>query len=159
MAADESAVIVPPGAGRALELPNNVGAVKVGADETDGHYALVEFRMSPGPVAGPPAHIHPHAEAFYVLEGSMEFLVGEERIRLEAGGFALVPGGRVHTFANVGAGPARYLILLTPAGYEGYFAEVSALRRERPGAPPDRERVAAIAQRYGHTFVGPPLEG
>jgi quercetin dioxygenase-like cupin family protein len=158
LAADETGLIVPPGQGRPLELPNNVGAVKVGADETGGRYALVEFSMSPGPVAGPPAHTHPHTEAFYVLEGSMEFLVGDRRIRLEAGGCAVVPGGRVHTFANVGTGPARYLVLLSPAGYEGYFAELTALLRESPGAPPDRERVAAIARRYGHEFAGPPLE-
>ncbi len=158
MATDESARILGPGEGQPLELPNNAGAVKVGAGETGGRYALLEFTMAPGPVAGPPAHTHPHAEAFYVLEGAMEFLVGETRTRLEAGGFAFVPGGQAHTFANVGTGPARYLILLSPAGYEGYFAEVGALLRESPAGPPDRERVLAIARRYGHEFTGPPLE-
>ena len=118
---------------------------------------LVESNMAPGPVAGSPAHVQPHTEAFDVVEGSMELLVGARRVRLEGGAFGLVPGGQVHTFANVGIGPARYLVLLSPAGYEGYFAELTALLRGNPGVPPDIERVAAIAQRYGHQVTGPPL--
>jgi mannose-6-phosphate isomerase-like protein (cupin superfamily) len=157
MPADDTGIILRAGEGAAIALPNNAGALKVGDGETAGAYALVEFQMPPGPVAGPPAHVHPHSEAFYVIEGTMDFLVGERRVRLEAGGFALVPGGQTHTFANVGSDPARYLVLLSPAGYEGYFAEISALLRENPGGPPDMEHVAAIGRRYGHEFRGPPL--
>jgi quercetin dioxygenase-like cupin family protein len=109
--ANESGLNLPPGGGVPIALPNTTGAIKARPADAGGAYALIEFSMAPGPIAGPPAHTHPHVEAFYVLEGTMDFLVGERRVRVESGGFAVVPGEVAHTFARMGTGPARFLTL------------------------------------------------
>lgn len=43
-----------------------------------------------------PAHSHPHEQVTYVLEGRFDFFVGEERMLLEPGMAALIPGGVIH---------------------------------------------------------------
>jgi quercetin dioxygenase-like cupin family protein len=74
---------------------------------------------------GPPPHIHKlHADSFYVLEGELEFLLGEETVRAAAGSFVLAPPNFVHTFWNPGPEPARYLNFHTPGtGFDRYLVE------------------------------------
>jgi quercetin dioxygenase-like cupin family protein len=64
---------------------------------------------------GPGPHFHQeHVDAFYVLEGALEFIVGEETRRVEAGTAVAVPPGIVHGFTNAGPGRARYLNIHAP---------------------------------------------
>ncbi|GGC56372.1 hypothetical protein GCM10011504_38420 [Siccirubricoccus deserti] len=44
---------------------------------------------------------------FYVLDGTLEVAAGGTTQRLEAGGFAYIPGGTAYGFRNAGAAPAR----------------------------------------------------
>ena len=62
-----------------------------------------------------PLHLH-HGddEAWYVLEGTLGFVRGDERLEAPAGSAVLVPRGVVHTFWNAGPGGARYVIVMTP---------------------------------------------
>jgi cupin domain len=65
----------------------------------------------------PVAPLHRHLtddEAWYVLEGTLGFVRGDERLEAPAGAAVLVPAGVAHTFWNAGPGRARYLILMTP---------------------------------------------
>ena len=126
--------------------------------ESEGGLSIVEFATPPGPVAGPPAHTHPHAGTFIVLDGRVLFLVGSERLTEEAGTVAFVPGGAVHTFANVGTTAARFLAIFTPGGFEAYFEELAELLRSTPGGPPDMAQVAALAAKYNQVAAGPPLQ-
>ena len=43
-----------------------------------------------------PIHQHPHEQLTYLLEGQMEFIVGEEKHLMEAGDIAIIPGGVLH---------------------------------------------------------------
>ena len=64
---------------------------------------------------GPGPHFHKeHVDAFYVLEGTLEFIVGVETHRVEAGTAVAVPPGVVHGFTNAGPGRARYLNIHAP---------------------------------------------
>lgn len=98
---------------------------------------------------GPTAHCHPWDEAFYVLEGSVEFTVGEETTLLEAGGLVVIPGDTVHAF-HYGPGGGR-MIEVTGAGSNaaGMFSD---LAREMTGAP-DLALGAAIMARHGATLL------
>jgi mannose-6-phosphate isomerase-like protein (cupin superfamily) len=62
-----------------------------------------------------PLHVH-HAddEAWYVLEGVLGFVRGDERLEAPLGAAVLVPRGVAHTYWNAGPGRARYLLVLTP---------------------------------------------
>lgn len=157
MNGDGASIVLPPGDGRVVRYLGTAVTIKVPARATGGAFSLAEAAMPPGPLAGPPAHIHPHAETFYVLAGRMRFLVGEHEFEIEAGGVASVPGGVVHTFANAGPEPARFLGLFVPGGFEGYFEELGALMPDAWRDPADMATIARIAARYGQQIVGPPL--
>ena len=65
----------------------------------------------------PVAPLHRHLaddEAWYVLEGTLGFIRGDERLVAPAGSAVLVRRGAAHTFWNAGDGRARYVIVMTP---------------------------------------------
>ena len=75
---------------------------------------------------GTPLHIHRITdEAFYVLEGTFSFQVGDRTLELSAGAFVFVPKGLEHAFWNQGSTPARMLIMISPPAFERYFEELA----------------------------------
>jgi mannose-6-phosphate isomerase-like protein (cupin superfamily) len=106
------------------------------------------------PFTGPPAHVHAHEdEIFVVLDGEMLFEVAGERFSRGPLGTAFVPRGKPHSFIT-GEKGAKCLTVLTPGGFEGFFAEMA---RGQFQMPQDIATVAAIAARYGSRFAGPGL--
>jgi quercetin dioxygenase-like cupin family protein len=95
------------------------------SEETGGYVGVVENRLPPH-WAGPPLHRHDFDEAFYVLEGELTFQVEDEVAVKRAGEIAFAPRNVVHTLANHGDHPARYVLVITPAGFERYFARMTA---------------------------------
>ena len=62
-------------------------------------------------------HTHAdHVDAFYVLEGQIEFRVGDEPRVVGPGTFFAAPPGAVHGFRNADADPIRVLNLHAPPG-------------------------------------------
>ena len=51
---------------------------------------------------GPDLHVHPYPETFLVEEGVGEWTAGDEKIRVEAGNFVIVPADTPHGFKNAG---------------------------------------------------------
>jgi hypothetical protein len=76
--------------------------------------------------SGPPRHVHDREdETFVVLTGECEFwLEGTSFIR-GPGESAFIPRGREHTFRVAGSEPSRHLLILTPGGFESFFAEMA----------------------------------
>jgi len=80
---------------------------------------LVEWRAEPGgedpPLYIAPLHLHrSDDEAWYVLEGTLAFILGDERVEVPAGGAAIALRGVAHTFWNPAPVPARYVLAMTP---------------------------------------------
>jgi mannose-6-phosphate isomerase-like protein (cupin superfamily) len=132
--------------------PHSLGfsslAFKVLPSETAGALFLMEHsHLTPG---GPPLHLHlSQEEWFYVMEGSLAFQVGEQRITLNAGESVLAPRRVPHTFSAVGSEPARMMIAFCPAGkMESYFRDTESLK-----SPPGD--MAAFFRRYEMEYVGP----
>ena len=74
----------------------------------------------------PSLHIHRVTdEAFYVLEGTFGFRVGEETVEGSAGAFVFAPKGIVHAFWNQGPSPARMLLMMSPPGFVRYLEELA----------------------------------
>ena len=146
MSFGHTGVILDAGEGKTVSALGNSYTYKASGKETGGGYALIETTVVGD---GPPPHIHrTEEEAFYVLEGSLDVLVGEDTIRVNAGAFVLVPRGTVHAFTKVGSESARILIIISPAGFEKFFEEIAG--------PPDLEKINALAPKYNLEFVGPP---
>jgi hypothetical protein len=107
-----------------------------------------------GPMSGPPAHVHANEdEIFIVLEGEIEFSVEGRRFVRGPLQTAFVRRGQVHSF-RTGASGARCITVLTPGGFEGFFAEAA---REQLRLPEDTDEVVALAALFGSRMVGPGL--
>lgn len=130
--------------------------------DTGGAYFMVENLAAPG--AGAPMNRHPcDDEAFYIAEGSFEFVVDGVVSILGAGDFVRIPNGAMHAFRNVGAAPGRMIIVNTPGtAHEGFYAEAGDAMppgtRVLPaaGGPPDVAKLIAAGVRNGLEFPPPP---
>ena len=97
--------------------------------------SLIEFEIRPG--GGVQPHFHKgHSDSFFVLEGEVEFHVGDTVVHGSPGTYVLAPPGVVHFFRNVSSERARALNLHTPGGFATYRRELEALhaRGEKPDA-------------------------
>jgi mannose-6-phosphate isomerase-like protein (cupin superfamily) len=141
----EKGIFLEPGQGIALSARGSTMSFKAVADTTGGAFSLMEREL---PVSNrrPQPHKHQGPEGFYVLEGLIEFVVGDQS-RIGGPGFwALVPGGVAHTFGNAGESPARLLIIHAPAA-DAYFVELEALWSKTEPPTPEEER--ALMKRHG----------
>lgn len=100
---------------------------KYTSKESEGHYGLYETEVAPGSVT--PPHIHYELnEQFYVLEGELEMLAGDERVTATPGTFVAVPRGMVHAFANLTEKPVTFLLAFCPdVNRERWFKRVAEL--------------------------------
>ena len=106
--------------------------LKVGGPETGGALALQEVLVPPGNFI--PVHLHRNEEeAWYVLEGSLTFTLGDRTIEGPAGSFVLSPRGVAHSYGNAGTQLAGVLLLFSPAGMEHYCAERETSRLREKG--------------------------
>ena len=96
--------------------------------DTGGEFFEATNIVAPG-FAGPPLHIHPHAEeSYHVLEGTLDVRVGGEWRQLGPGDSATVPAGTAHTLKNPHPGEVRLLNVHKPAlAFERFFRRMNAL--------------------------------
>ena len=155
MTMDKGSLVLLPGEGTTVRLPGNEITLMLG--RPDGAYSLVEWVSAPG-VPGTPLHIHRITdEAFYVLEGTFGFQVGERTVDGAAGAFFYVPKGLEHAFWNQGPTSARMLIMISPPGFERYFEELA----ERLASAGEDEEAAmsvrkTLSEKHDQEIVGPP---
>jgi quercetin dioxygenase-like cupin family protein len=120
--------------------------------EQSGDALAVTENTVPAGWGGPPLHHHDFDETIYVLDGELTFQVGDEVSRAAAGMLVFAPRGSHHTLANHGTQAARYLLVITPPGFERYFDRLSA---ELTGEPPPPESQKPYPET---TVVGPPID-
>jgi quercetin dioxygenase-like cupin family protein len=71
---------------------------------------VVQARVELDPGVQFPKHWHPGEEIIYVLEGTLEYQVGDNPpVTLKAGDVLFVPARTVHTVKNVGSAPGAEL--------------------------------------------------
>jgi quercetin dioxygenase-like cupin family protein len=126
-------VLLRPGEGEAIfDGPDRTIRILADRDEL----ALTWFRDEPGQ-EGPEPHVHRrHTDAFYVLEGELEFGLGPELTRMTgtAGTLAAAPPNVVHTFRNASDATVVFLNIHAPSMG---FAEM--LRAARDGRDEEAE--------------------
>jgi len=122
-------------------------------EATGGRMSIVDS-VAP-PKFGPPRHIHHEEdETFVVLSGEIEVWLAGATIIVGPGESAFVPRGTEHTFRVIGDRPCRHLVILTPGGFEGFFADMAAGQFR---IPEDMPAVLESAERHALVFTGPPL--
>ncbi len=138
--------VLGPGEGRAIDLAGVGVRFMIDAERTGGGFSLVEHPLAPRTL-GSPVHTHSREDEYsYVLEGRVGLEIGDDVIETTPGDLVFKPRGVPHAFWNGTDEPARLLEIISPAGFERYFAEAESLFA--PGEP-DMEALAALSQRYG----------
>lgn len=139
---------------RAVWFCGALFVVHADAADTNGASSLIEIIGGPG--SEPPLHIHQKEdELFYVIEGRLKVTCGSKELILEAGESAFLPRGVPHTF-KISSDQARWLVYLTPAGFEEFFRTLGkpAARlapEDRPPCP-DVQRMLRVGRQFGLTF-------
>ncbi len=113
--------------------------------EAGGRFALVEHPMSARALAAPLHRHHNEDEYSFVVEGRMGALLGDEYLEAGPGDFVHKPRGQWHTFWNAGDEPCRILEVISPAGFERFFAELIDLGGVALAGP---ERLGELCQRF-----------
>jgi quercetin dioxygenase-like cupin family protein len=142
----DKAIVFELGEGKVLTARGSMMFFKATHASTNGAFSFME-RTLPAGGRRPPAHVHTNCEeAFYVLDGEIEFLLGDDTVVGRPGSFVHVPGGVPHTFGNATTAPSRLLVIHAPA-MDGYFEELQALWSG--DVPPSGEDERALMKRHG----------
>jgi quercetin dioxygenase-like cupin family protein len=142
-------VVLSPDEGETVWLRKLGIRFMVGGDDTQDNFALVEHPIGPRALAAP-MHTHRYEDEYtYVLEGEVGVQVGEEVLVARPGDLIFKPRGVPHAFWNPGDELARALEIISPAGFERYFAELAPLFPPANESPLDEEAVDAVREKYG----------
>ena len=113
---------VPPSEGLTKWVSGDIYTIKATRHDTNGAFAFIDAIVPPG--GGPIAHAHPDQdEAFFLLDGELEFLDGDRTFVAEQGSFLFIPRGSRHRFKNISGTDVRTLFMFTPGGPEELFVE------------------------------------
>jgi quercetin dioxygenase-like cupin family protein len=140
------------GDGEALWFSGQLVTYKTTGDESKGMLALAEVTAHRG--TGSPMHRHrDEDEAWYVIEGELTFWLGDERLTAGPGSFVFGPRGIAHRF-QVASAEARFLLIVTPAGFEQFTRlcgdPATSLTMPPPDLPAkDAQPLAAAASAHG----------
>lgn len=134
--------VLGPGEGTRLDLLGELITLLVTGKQTNGAFTVLSETSPPG--GGTPLHTHHNEdEALYVLKGEYEIQCGDQTVRAGPGSFVFAPREIPHKLTNVSTGPSAVLGVVSPAGFEGFWEEVSRLP-----PPPDMNKIMAIAEKY-----------
>ena len=143
---------VPSGGGQPVNILGIPMLIRVHGSDTNGTLAVVESHDVQG--GGPPPHIHHREdETFQIIEGEYEFSVGGKTLRATPGTTLFAPRGIPHTYRCTSPNGGKLSVVLTPSGFENFFAEIGAMSpQEQQNIP----RVMEIAGKFGLEFLPPP---
>jgi mannose-6-phosphate isomerase-like protein (cupin superfamily) len=143
---------IAPDEGNSFWLAGELYTAKAVGEDTGGTYTLVEAKTQPKGQSLPKINYREDT-TYYVLEGELEFMVEDNLSKVSAGYLLYVGRGTWHTYKNVGTRPARHLEMITPAGIEKFFEEVSVPALDTSSPPPfekeDLDKILSIAPKYG----------
>jgi quercetin dioxygenase-like cupin family protein len=139
---------------RSVLMRGGLVTFHVDSADTSGQFALLEMEGATG--HEPPPHVHRNEdELFYVIEGKLKVLRGDEELTLEAGESAFLPRNVVHTFKIISS-HVRFLVYITPGGFENYFRDAGALLNANSAKQASAAEVGEmirVAGRYSVTFM------
>jgi quercetin dioxygenase-like cupin family protein len=131
------------------------------SSDTGGRFSLMEEVAPKG--SGPGPHKHTWSdETYYIMDGEITFLVGDEIKTARTGDYVMVPRNTRHAF-RVESDTVRFLNGYTPASLEAYVVEWAMPAPERvvppEGVSPTMEHLATnpeLLSRYGMDLLPGP---
>lgn len=139
--------------------------------EAGEKFSLVEHPMSPRALAAP-LHRHSREDEYsYVLRGRLGALLGDDVVYAKPGDLVFKPRNQWHTFWNASDEPASILEIISPAGFEKFFEEVSDMGGVASIAPSQMsdlcsryalemkpESIPDLVKRFDLRFPGEPVK-
>jgi mannose-6-phosphate isomerase-like protein (cupin superfamily) len=133
-------------------------SILLSGSETGGQFAVWESVQKPG--SEPPLHVHhTNDETFFVMEGSVRFMVGDQILDAPAGSVIFAPRGVPHTF-KIKSPQARAITLCTPAGFEEWFRELGQPAvsfdlpdRPQPFSESQVKKMIALGKRLDNEII------
>ncbi len=124
-----------------------------GPADSGGIFSVID---STAPVGfGPPRHVHTgEDEVLVILGGEIDWWLSGTSGHAGPGEALFIPRGAEHVWRAVGDEPCRHLIVFTPGGFDGFFAEMAEASYS---IPEDMAAVTDSAARHNMVFTGPPL--
>ena len=130
--------------GDSVSLRGTEVTFKVPSEQAQGA-STTEWVATPGFDTG--LHVHERLEeTWYILDGELEFHVGEETFRASAGACVFVAPHVPHAFANRTEAPAKFLLIMSPATHDHYFVELAQILAR--SGPPDSHAIEALRAKY-----------
>jgi quercetin dioxygenase-like cupin family protein len=162
--------VVAPRDGKAGFLGSIGVRFMIDGDEAGERFSLVEHPMSAHALAAP-LHRHTREDEYsYITEGRVGALLGDEVVIGGPGDLIFKPRNQWHTFWNAGDEPARLLEIISPAGFERFFAELVDLGGVTQADPQtlaelcgryqlemNPDSVPELTQRFDLRFPGEPI--
>jgi quercetin dioxygenase-like cupin family protein len=143
--------IVQPGEGQVGSLGSIGVEFKLWGRDTGGQLSIVEHPFPVGALV--PAHLHTREDEFSIVtQGEIGFRSGDREVVLGPGGYLTKPRGEVHAMWNAGQEPARMIEVITPAGFENFFHELTEIVA---AGPPQPAQLMELAGSYGLEFHRP----
>jgi quercetin dioxygenase-like cupin family protein len=142
---------------------NGLMVTKATTTETGGAYCLMEHLLTPA--ANSPVHVQTdEEEAFYMLDGEIEFTIDDEIAVATAGTFAFVPRGATHSFRVLTPSARTLVISSAPQGAPGgglhHFFQAAGTPAPAHVLPtpqaPDPAVLGELAAAHGIELLGPP---
>ena len=153
-------VAVASDAGEARWWFDSLTVIKATAADTGGQMTILEITEPPDTEA--PLHVHHREdEAFWILEGSATFEVGDRTIEAAAGDYLFGPRHIPHRYTT-GPEGCRMLFIFTPGGFEELLratsrpAQANALPPPSDAPPSEEEmqQMQTAIQEYGCELLG-----
>jgi mannose-6-phosphate isomerase-like protein (cupin superfamily) len=124
-------IFLAPAAGRGYPMGRIRALFKADGDETGGAYSISEWWLEPN-TRGPGAHSHDEDDVFFVIEGTMSFLLGEQWVDAPRGSFILAPAGMTHDFENRSSARAGVLNFSCPGNFEASMPSIAEWFAKNP---------------------------
>jgi mannose-6-phosphate isomerase-like protein (cupin superfamily) len=136
--------------GERADFPRLANRYVLRGDTTEGRFALVVHTIPPRALAAP-VHTHEREDEYsFVLTGRLGAQIGDDVVEVGPGELVLKPRGIPHAFWNPGDEETRVLEIISPAGFEQYFADLAPNLARGGGA--DFTALDEIRSRYGLTM-------
>jgi mannose-6-phosphate isomerase-like protein (cupin superfamily) len=128
---ERNAIFLPPAGGRQYPMGRIAAVFLADGAETQERYSISEWWLEPN-TRGPGAHSHEEDDIFFVIEGTLSFLLGDRWVDAPRGAFVLAPGGMKHDFENRTDQRAGALNFSVPGGFEVAMPGISRWFKENP---------------------------
>lgn len=122
--------------------------ISLSAETTAGQFTMMDQTMPQG--AGAPPHVHErYDEGFFILDGAIEYTIGDEDRALlaESGAAVWLPRGTRHSF-EVQSATSRALNFYTPGGFDESISMRATPATARTLPPPESGEVDMAGFRF-----------